>query len=192
MNWTVYTDRSPRVTVLGADGHRTEITALSTRRPIPVSGTVICKVRGQPEQIAGDWIQPPKRPIEGVKVSVLDGNDGWRKIASAMTDEKGQYQMTVLPKCDEPDLKMILDPEGTGYQGGEINGAGIMDWTLFTKSPPVVLSHGSPMGPVFRMRAEPLKASGSGSPASESIGRSEPPSPGSKDLPAPDDDDGCI
>jgi hypothetical protein len=120
MNWTVYTDRSPRVTVLGADGHRTEITALSTRRPIPVSGTVICKVRGQPEQIAGDWIQPPTRPIEGVKVSVLDGNDGWRKIASAMTDEKGLYQMTVLPKCDEPDLKMILDPEGTGYQGGEI------------------------------------------------------------------------
>jgi hypothetical protein len=193
MNWTVYRDRSPRVTILGENGHGTEITALRTRRPIPVSGTVICKVRGQPEQVFGQrWIQPPTRPIEGVKVSVLDGNDGWRKIASATTDERGQYQMTVLPKCDEPDLKMILDPEGTGYQGGEIDDWGIIDWTLFTKSPPVVTAHGSLFGPQPRpRRAQPLKASGYGPPASQSIIDSNRPPAGSKDLPAPDDD-GCI
>jgi hypothetical protein len=192
MNWTVYTDRSPRVTILGADGHRTEITALSTCHPITASGTVICKVRGQPKQVVGQrWIQPQTRPIEGVKVSVLDGDDGWRKIASATTDGKGQYQMTVLPKCDEPDLKMILDPDGTGYQGGEIDGGlGAWIWTLFTKSPPAGTN--LPPDPQFSMRAQPLKASGSGSPASQSINPYNRPPAGSKDLPARDDDDGCI
>jgi hypothetical protein len=154
MKWTAYGDRSPDVTMHWSDGQASEIAATAiTSNPITVHGFVTAR-EGATE-----------RPVKGVEIRILDGNNAWRTVAEKTTDARGEYDLSILPsqiECPEyPRLKMVLDTGGTGYVGGETGAGGATaHWMLSKNCPPDLAYEGVNFGPgVFIHPACVAKAS---------------------------------
>jgi hypothetical protein len=187
MNWTMYVDRAPKVTIISDHGKRTtsavhEISVPEIPlRPILFTGSLSCRVRGS---------QYKYRPVSGVRIKILDGYDDWRVLKEATSDSAGRYEMLLEPKCPtNPQLRMIIDPQGTGYHGGQSVAWNGMSWILFTLYPPFGSGHaGGPAGADFSGGAEPLNPGEAQLP--QGVSCDVPPPEGARGLPLCDD--GCL
>jgi hypothetical protein len=146
MNWKVYTDRSPKVSIRSDQERTTELIALRIPHPppVPFTGSVLFR----------------RRPVRGALIKALDGHDGWRTLASVRTDENGTYHATFSPKCpNDEKVMMILYPNGSGYQGGRAQVWSNAIWGVDAKNPPTVYVHSNGGPSDVRIKADPLKAS---------------------------------
>lgn len=146
MNWKVYADRSPKVSMRSDQGRPTELIALRIPNPpLALTGSVSFGFG--------------KRPVQHALIKALDGQDGWRTLASVHTDEDGSYHMTFSPKCpDDEKVIMILYSNGRGYLGGRAEALSNAIWVVDAKNPPTVYEHSNGGPTDLRIKADPLKA----------------------------------
>jgi hypothetical protein len=150
IDWSLDPDEDPRAVLHRSGGH-SESLPITIWAPTPyaVIGKVFCNT-DTPNPPHGDMVNFV--PVAGVSIRVLDGNDNWRQLAEAVSDRKGDYRLSYVQKCPAlPRLRSILDADGTGYQGGEVDVGPHGAWVVFPGSPPIF----SPSPPYrsFRARA---------------------------------------
>ena len=159
IDWSLDPDEDPTAVLHRSDGHSESLPiSIWAPEPYPVVGKVFCNtyIPNPPYGAMVNFV-----PVAGIKIRVLDGNDNWRQLAEAVSDSNGDYRLSYVQKCPAlPRLRSILDADGTGYQGGEVDVGPSGGWVVFPGSAPSFTSKASPSGPLhnFWARATDDKA----------------------------------